>query len=85
MFVGGDIMDQKMGRQNRLRIFTEAECENIFRDEELCKKCEADGVDIGLLVENIQLSAEARLQRHDNALKMVMAFREAGERSRRKK
>ncbi|HYG76137.1 MAG TPA: hypothetical protein VEK08_14115 [Planctomycetota bacterium] len=62
---------------------TESDAKNILSDQSLCRRCEKEGIDLGLLIENLMLPPEMRFKRHQNALRMALAFKDAGERARR--
>ena len=77
-------MDDQDHSHPRLRVFSKAEAQVLLSNKELIERGEKLGVDVGLLVYNLQATPEMRLKRHANALRMVLAFKAAGERSRRK-
>ena len=70
-------------RRKALRVITKAEADAILDDVALLEKYELLGVDVSLLVENLRASPRMRLKRHTNALRMALAFRQAGEEARR--
>jgi hypothetical protein len=64
------------------RVLTESEADAFRHDANLRSECERDGVDLGLLLENLTCTPEMRWKRHQNALRMALAFRKAGQKAR---
>jgi hypothetical protein len=74
----------KRTRGRALDVLTQAQADAILADTKFEKQCERDGVDLGMLLENLMATPEERFARHENALKMALAFRKAGEEARNK-
>ena len=62
---------------------TPEQAQSILSDSDLQGECLRLGLDLGLLVENLLSTSDVRFRRHQNALRMALAFRHAGEEARK--
>lgn len=67
-----------MGDSPELAPITPEQAQAILADKELRAACEREGVDLTLIVENLQAPVSERLGRHQRAYEMAMAAFQMG-------
>jgi hypothetical protein len=61
-----------------LEPITPEQAKMLLEDAELQESCRRDGVDLGLIVNNLLLPLDERWKQHRKFLEMALAFKAAG-------